>query len=517
MVGVTAMSGQAAPSTLSQIDELLRDAKLVHDYCNAVGEICVEDLATAINAVEALGGGARVPSATAVVELRKQYALARKKLDFDVFYSLRNGWTMFPTRGERWMTAGVVLLAILFMICVLHLTRIYNRGVELSAELTVLEASQAEKRYGELERKLLDADARLFAANLAGASASPTGCAGGDPAKAAECNKQAETARAAADEQYLLAREASHLMVFELVNLDQRIKDVNVRMREFLEQARYPINGMQTLEYSAWKFQATAWSSLTSWIGCVAGPTATDGGCVLTVPKDKQQNPVVQDTPYDPRLAGMREAFCQKVNLLEDYVAGRLDKKGLASADPFLGKVIYNISDNFGVNTARAIRQNCALGLSYYSGAAPRGSGILFGFWGGASDAWCASAPSAPFSARRASERRDCDRSLREIFASLGRSGTPASASRRSAPVHCRELRHSSSELPSRARSWCRASGRAGRSDVLAARSRRGRALGRADGVPRFAASGGRRHRVATRRPLRYLIRRPFRTSKRSI
>ena len=105
------MSGQAAPSTLSQIDELLRDARLVHGYCSAVGDIGVEDLAAAINAVEALASGARVPSATEVAELRKQYALVRKKLDFDVFYSLRNGWTMFPTRWERWMTAVVVVLA----------------------------------------------------------------------------------------------------------------------------------------------------------------------------------------------------------------------------------------------------------------------------------------------------------------------------------------------------------------------------------------------------------------------
>src|SRR5262245_50490909 len=50
-----------------------------------------------------------------------------------------------------------------------------------------------------------------------------------------------------------------------------------------------------------------------------------------------------------------------------------------------------------------------------------------------ASAALYATVPSAPSSARRASEQRDCDRSLREISACLGRSGTAASANRRSA------------------------------------------------------------------------------------
>ena len=53
--------------------------------------------------------------------------------------------------------------------------------------------------------------------------------------------------------------------------------------------------------------------------------------------------------------------------------------------------------------------------------------------WRGASAFLYVTVPSAPSSARRASEQRDCDRSLRKISACLGRSGTAASANRRSA------------------------------------------------------------------------------------
>ncbi len=55
----------------------------------------------------------------------------------------------------------MVVAAILFMIGTLHLTRIYNRGVDISAALTVLEVSEAEIRFGELERRLLDAHDQL--------------------------------------------------------------------------------------------------------------------------------------------------------------------------------------------------------------------------------------------------------------------------------------------------------------------------------------------------------------------
>ena len=55
----------------------------------------------------------------------------------------------------------MVVAAIMFMIGTLHLTRIYNRGVDISAALTVLEVSEAEIRFGELERRLLDAHDQL--------------------------------------------------------------------------------------------------------------------------------------------------------------------------------------------------------------------------------------------------------------------------------------------------------------------------------------------------------------------
>ena len=82
-------------------------------------------------------------------------------MTFQQFYALRSGWRVFPSRRQRLLTAVMVGVAILFMICTLHMTRIYNRGVDISATLTSLEESEAEIRYGELERRLLDAQVQL--------------------------------------------------------------------------------------------------------------------------------------------------------------------------------------------------------------------------------------------------------------------------------------------------------------------------------------------------------------------
>jgi len=351
----------------SKVDDLLRDAKLVYDYCNEVGSLKEDQLLVSINAVENLKPEDRLSSAPEVTELRKRYIEARANLPFDVFYSLRNGWTIFPPRSKKWMTAGVVILAIAFMVCVLHLTRIYNRGVELSAELSLLEASQAERRYGELERKLLDTRLRLFPHGTSNFRADGALCGEAVSVSEANCDL-AQPAGSEPDEKYLLAREASHLMIFELVNLDQRIKNLNVLVGEFQEQARYPIVGMNALEYSIMKFQSGVWTTLVSFVGCPVGSTAQNGGCAMMPASPKTPT---FDTFYDPRLSGMSEIFCRKVDLLQQYIDHQLTKAQFVSADEFLGKVAYSLGDSFGVNTAQAIVQNCALGLSYYSGAIP--------------------------------------------------------------------------------------------------------------------------------------------------
>ena len=54
----------------------------------------------------------------------------------------------------------------------------------------------------------------------------------------------------------------------------------------------------------------------------------------------------------------MRETFCGKVPLLEDYVQARITKAELAKADPFIGKLAYSIDKSLGVDTAAAITGN---------------------------------------------------------------------------------------------------------------------------------------------------------------
>ena len=133
-------------STQSYVEELLDNARLVAHYLAAIGGQSHAKLVAAIDAVERLPPPQRTLSTPAVTELSDVYEKSREQVPFRQFYALRNGWRVFPSRRQRWLTAVMVVAAILFMICTLHLTRIYNRGVDISAVLTALEESEAEIR-----------------------------------------------------------------------------------------------------------------------------------------------------------------------------------------------------------------------------------------------------------------------------------------------------------------------------------------------------------------------------------
>ena len=353
--------------TLSYIDALLRDARLVAEYSAAIGGRQDTELVTAIDAVERLPANQRTLAAPQVVALSQVYAKAREGVPFKEFYALRNGWCIFPSFWRRAWTVVMVLAAIAFMICTLHLTRIYNRGVDISATLTVLEESEAEIRYGELERRLMDAQDELGEA----AAVAEQSVATEKPAqvdKALDGTKQG--ARLGRDvEQFFLAREASHRMLNELVNLDQRITTVNRLAGEFQHQSRYPIAGQQSLENSA----LSLWDkirSLVSFTECPFGFKKVPTGCAYEGAGAASAGSAPA-LAFDPRLARMRETFCGKVELLEDYAQGRLTKADLKTKDKFLSDLAHSIDESLGVDTAEAIVRSCILGLNFYSGAFP--------------------------------------------------------------------------------------------------------------------------------------------------
>ena len=147
-----ALGGGVEMAAQSYVDQLLSDARLVAEYSAAISDRLNAKLVAAIDAVERLPAVQRTLSAPAVTELYDLYEKSREQVPFKQFYALRNGWRVFPSRWQRRWTAIMVVAAILFMIGTLHLTRIYNRGVDISAALTVLEVSEAEIRFGELER-----------------------------------------------------------------------------------------------------------------------------------------------------------------------------------------------------------------------------------------------------------------------------------------------------------------------------------------------------------------------------
>ena len=161
-------------------------------------------------------------STPAVTELYDLYEKSREQVPFKQFYALRNGWRVFPRGGSDAGRRSWSLRQSCSWSGTLHLTRIYNRGVDISAALTALEESEAEIRYGELERRLLDAQDQL------GDAAVAPGEAVAAEGKLDTVNQALGGAKSSAtldrsDDQFLLAREASHRLLIELVDLDQRI------------------------------------------------------------------------------------------------------------------------------------------------------------------------------------------------------------------------------------------------------------------------------------------------------
>ena len=354
----------------SFVDELLDDARRVAEYSAAVSGQLNTTLVTAIDAVDRLPPPQRTLSDPAVTHLIGEYEKLRGQVPFKEFYALRNGWRIFPTKWQRLLTAIMVLAAILFMVCTLHLTRIYNRGVEISASLTALEEGEAEIRYGELERRLLDAQSQL-----AEAAVMP-GQAVADEKKLDTVNQAQNGANAGVepllnDDKFVLAREASHRLLNELVNLDQRIGTVNLLAGEFQQQSRYPIIGQQSLEGHVLNLVGM-FRALNRLFGvCPYGLKDDKGECIFGGGQAVNNVAATNVRGFDPRLARMRDTFCGKVELLEDYAQGKLTKAELANADTFLGSLAYSINESLGVDTAEAIVRSCALGMNFYSGSFP--------------------------------------------------------------------------------------------------------------------------------------------------
>ncbi|MBD0414496.1 hypothetical protein [Oryzicola mucosus] len=350
-------------SNAPYVNVLLRDARMVAEFLTATNGVTNTELRSAIDAVERLPTKDRLLSAPAVTQLAQIYEDLRKQVPFKQFYALRSGWRVFPSKWRRLWTAVMVLAAIAFMICTLHLTRIYNRGVEISAALTTLEQNEAEMRYGELERRLLDAQKQLGDelqySNFGDAQTTNAGT--GTAIIGSRVMRD--------NERFLLAREASHRLLYELVNLDQRVGTVKLMADSFQRQARYPVAGQQTVEgyllSLGMKFGALSKSQKACPSGVDAGGQCINGG------NGHSKNDFVYTGFFDPRLAGMRQAFCGSVGLLEQYALGKITKAEISKRNPFIGQLVYSFDKTLGVDTAESILRSCALRLNFYSGAFP--------------------------------------------------------------------------------------------------------------------------------------------------
>jgi hypothetical protein len=221
-------------------EDLIADAKLVAGYGQRAGLFEDDLLFVAIAKVERLTLEDRTLGRDEFVELQREFNRSRKIVSFPVFAALRNGWS--PLVVSRALSASVVLcvlLSILLMTIVGRLTFVYNQGSTLMGDLQLLESQGYDRRFGQLERRLVSASVQAHpAAEASAGSAALLPSLGAEQAMAATgTNVQENVEQMAVDNYYD--------MLSEIKTLDRTIDDIGLRSQRYLLSAIYPLPLMQ--------------------------------------------------------------------------------------------------------------------------------------------------------------------------------------------------------------------------------------------------------------------------------
>ena len=135
------------------------------------------------------------------------------------------------------------------MFVVGQLTHIYNRGVDLAADLAALEAQKPLQKFGILERNLLYAEARLEDGSSANITTAATANKQGKSINSAAVMKSthftAQRSCRTIDTGWLRRLRSS--MWRNCTELDQKINALEAETRNLQKQATYPFMGMETM------------------------------------------------------------------------------------------------------------------------------------------------------------------------------------------------------------------------------------------------------------------------------
>jgi hypothetical protein len=186
------------------------------------------------------------------------------------------------SRVSKRMTYACVGLALFVMYIVGSLYVFYNNGVSLLAEMETLAAKQPDRRFGQLERQLLIAQAELFSSEEAKASAP---CIEGDDT----CEQPGRT-EPKIDE---LAQEATYVLLHELRDLSESLTSLQGRLNEYHRKAESPIPGIGWL--------ANIWGTISRGSEPNKASAAGEPG------EDAQQAP---PPSFDPNMPPLSTVLC---------------------------------------------------------------------------------------------------------------------------------------------------------------------------------------------------------------
>lgn len=357
------------------VAEIVREAELVASYEAQSGLLKDGVLLQKLAVVNALAEVNRTLTHPAVIDLLTEMSKSREAVPIAIVSKLRKGWE--PSRqgsGEWWMTMAFVVGSVLLMFGVGKLTLNYNLGTRLFAELVTLDRENPGLQFGRLERQLLQAQARLKAANP-GRLLEPVRVASSVQAPGTQPAPPAEADTTPVDlSPMVLAENASYQYAYELAALDRRLRLYKQRTDAFVAVADYQLRvpdkalGAAELYWVGAKAKVCSWTS-----GQFLCPPTVDTVAAAKTPEEIS-------AAVQKRYASSRETldvgqvrnFCQDLPSIEDIRAKQWKVGDVQDEHVlYLSSLRYLFSDTLGIRMTELMALNCSLNLTYFSQSLP--------------------------------------------------------------------------------------------------------------------------------------------------
>jgi hypothetical protein len=349
------------------VDDLTSEAEMVSAYSARAGILNDDSLLQALRSVEDLPRDQRVLTAPAVVDLLTKLSETRESIPFSTVIALRAGWDPGrDTRAGRLTSLGFVVASLLLMLAVGNLTLNYNIGVRLYQELLDVQARNPAFQFSKLERQLLEAENGLVG--------KPSGIVAAGPVAASAI----PDTNGSSPLESSLARDASFQYAYELLMLDKELRLYKNKSDAFIADADRQLSFIPAF----WTAAQRKLASIKESCSLVDRPDCKKD---YVIQAQETSDKVTQDhdmnygtLAFDP--SSIRN-FCRylveidvvRSNGRQENSLPTFDDKAVVSKDrlEFINAVRYLFADMLGIDTLQLLRQNCRLGLNYYTQSIP--------------------------------------------------------------------------------------------------------------------------------------------------